>query len=257
MRNYCAFLQKEWMEFFRNKRFLGLAAVFLMFAFSSPILARFMLEFLAMLVPGEEMFQMLLPEPAWTDSYAQFYGNIEQIGSITMILLFMGIISSEKQRGTADLMFTKGLSRMSFVLSKFTVLAISVLITTMISVLIVFAYTFLLFDTAGNFPHVLLGGFVFFLFLLFLLALIILCSTFAKTNVSAALFAFLGFLGAVFISSIPRIGTYLPGRLLAYSRMITFGETPEGLLICILVTLLLTAATLYLAVCLLRRQEGQ
>ena len=257
MRNYRVFLQKEWMEFFRKKRFLGLAAVFLMFAFSSPILARFMLEFLAMLVPGEEMFQMLLPTPAWTDSYTQFYGNIEQMGSITMIVLFMGVILSEKQRGTADLMFTKGLSRMSFVLSKFTVLAVSVFVTTMISVLIVFGYTFLLFDTAGNFGSVLLGGFIFFLFFLLLLALIILCSTFAKTNASAALFAFLGFLGILFISSIPRIGTYLPGRLLSHSRMITFGETPDGLLVCIFVTLLLTVATLYLAVRLLRRQEGQ
>ena len=257
MRNYRVFLQKEWMEFFRNKRFLGLGVVFLLFAFSSPILARFMLEFLAMLLPGEEMFQMLLPEPAWIDSYAQFYGNIEQIGSITMILLFMGVVSSEKQRGTADLMFTKGLCRMSFVLSKFTVLAVSVFVTTMISVLIVFGYTFLLFDTAGDFGSVLFGGFVFFIFFLLLLALIILCSSFAKTSVNAALLSFLGFLGIIFISSIPRIGTYLPGRLLSHSRMITFGETPEGLLIGILVTLLLTAVTLYAAIRLLRRQEGQ
>jgi len=257
MRNYRVFLQKEWMEFFRNKRFLGLAAVFLMFAFSSPILARFMLEFLAMLLPGEELFQMLLPTPAWTDSYAQFYSNIEQIGSITMILLFMGVISSEKQRGTADLMFTKGLCRMSFVLSKFTVLAVSVFVTTMVSVLTVFGYTLLLFDTAGDFGNVLFGGFVFFLFFLFLLSLIVLCSTVAKSSVSAALFGFLAFLGIIFISSIPWIGTYLPGRLLSHSRMITFGQTPDGLLICILVTLLLTAATLYLAIRLLRRQEGQ
>jgi len=257
MRNYFVFLKKENMEFFRTKRFLGLGAIFLFFAFTSPILARYVLEFLALFLPAEDGLQLLLPDPVWTDSYAQFYGNIDQIGTIAIILLFMGVISSEKQRNTADLVLTKGLTHTGFVLAKFTVLALALFVITMLSLLIVYAYTAVLFDTAGEIGHVLLGALVYTLFLILILAFILLCGAFARTPVVSALLSFVGFLTIVLLSSLPRIGTFLPGALHAHSRAITAGHIPETLVEPIAITLGLTALFLILAILVLKKQEGE
>jgi len=171
MHSYLTFLQKETMEMLRTKRLLGLLGVFLFFALTSPLLARYLMEFIAFLVPAEEGLAFLIPDPVWMDSYAQFYSNIGQIGSVTLILLFMGAIVSEKQNGTTDLLITKGLSHINFVMAKFTVIAFAILSTMLISILLVYLYTFVLFDSIGGLGDAILGALVYFPYLLLVLPL--------------------------------------------------------------------------------------
>ena len=257
MHNYLVFLRKEVIEIIRTKRIIGLAAVFLFFAFTSPLLARYMTEFIALLVPAEETLQFLIPDPMWTDSYAQFYSNIAQIGNITLILLFMGTIASERQRGTADLVFTKGLGHMSFVLTKFTVLSITVLLTMIASIAIVFLYTSLLFDTAGNLGDVLIGTLVYSKFLILVIALTIFASALSKSNVTAAMIGFLGFFAILILSAIPRIGDLLPGNLSARALEITTaGHFHQHLAGNLLISLALTIVFLALSALVLQNQEG-
>ena len=257
MTNYFVFLRKEVMELVRTKKLLGLLAVFLFFAFTSPVLARYMTEFIALLVPADEALQFLIPDPVWTDSYVQFYGNIAQIGNVTIILLFMGIIASERQRGTADLVLTKGLSHWSFVLSKFVVLSAAVKLTMLVSIAVVFLYTSVLFDTAGNVLHVFLGACAYIVFLVLVVALTVLSSAVAKSNVTAAMIGFLSFLGILLISALPTIGDLLPGNLSSRAMEITAeGYFHSNLVGNVLVSLGLTALLLALSVLVMRRQEG-
>ncbi|MCL2569550.1 MAG: ABC transporter permease [Oscillospiraceae bacterium] len=258
MSNFLVFLRKEIMELVRTKKLLGLAAVFLFFAFTSPVLARYMTEFIALLVPADEALQFLIPDPVWTDSYAQFYGNIAQIGTITIILLFMGVITSERQRGTADLVLTKGLSHWSFVCSKFAVISAAIKLTMLASIGVVFLYTFILFDTAGSALHVFLGACVYIIFLLLVAALTVFASAIAKSNVIAAMIGFFGFLFILLVSAIPRAGDLLPGNLSARAMEITVdGYFHSHLIWNLLISLGLTILLLLLTIWVLRRQEGE
>ncbi|MCL2562468.1 MAG: ABC transporter permease [Oscillospiraceae bacterium] len=246
------------MEFLRTKRLLGLACVFAFFAITSPLLARYMVEFLAAMVPAEEALAFIVPDPVWTDSYTQFYGNIVQLGTITLILLFMGAISAEKSRGTADLVMTKGLSHVSFVLSKFTVMALALLVTMAISIGVVYGYTYMLFDMAGSMADVFFGAVLSALSLLMLVALTLFASAIAKSSVLAALLAFAGFLAISAVSALPRIGNWLPGNLGARSLEITSGGgVHPDLWWNVGTTMLLTAVFLLLAVLVIRRREGE
>ena len=256
MGNYKVFLQKEIMEIFRTKRILGLFCVFVFFAVTSPLLARYMMEFIELLAPAEEQLGFIMADPVWTDSYIQLYGNLAQIGNIAIILLFMGAIVSEKRRSTADLVFTKGLCHSHFVMAKFTVMSAAVLAAMLVSVLITYAITATLFDTGGRFGEVLLGGFLYALFMVLIVSVTLLASTVAKSLVISAMLAFVGFLLIAGISALPTIGDLLPGQLLNRSVEVTAGYFHGNLLGNVLTTLGLGLGCLLLSIFLLKRQEG-
>ena len=252
MHNFRAFLGKELMENLRTKRLLVMVCVFLFFAISSPLLTRYMGEFFAMLLPGEdEMSQALVAamgDPTWMDSYVQLYGNLSQIGALTVLLLFMGIILREKRSGSADLVFTKGLSPFTFVMAKFTMAGLMTLAVTLVSVVVGYVYTLLLFDYGGNIGNVLLGGLAFGIFLLMMLAITILCSAFAKSTAVSAVLGLAAFFFFIFISAIPRIGRFSPGNLLAGIPIdITLGNSPDGFAISVIVAAVITAIALWAA----------
>jgi len=258
MHNYFVFVQKETMELLRTKRLLGLLSVFAFFAFTSPLLARYITEFIALMVPAEEAIGFLIPDPVWTDSYAQFYSNISQIGNIVLILLFMGVIAAEKQLNTIDLMVTKGLGFTNFVFAKFTVLAVTAFFTIKISILINYLYTGILFDTAGQITNVLMGALVFFFYMLLVIALTLFASAIAKSTAFAALLALAGFLAISAVSAIPRIGDFLPGNLHARSMEVTtMGYYHQTLLWNIASAIALAALFLGLSVLVLKKQEGE
>jgi len=258
MHNYMVFLRKEVMELLRAKRLLGLGAVFLFFAFTSPLLARYMVEFLTHIVPAEEMLHVLIPAPVWMDSYGQFYSNLAQIGNLTIILMFMGAIAGERKQGTADLLLTKGLGYTNFVLTKFTVAAAAIFITALASILIVYFYTGMLFDTAGVAGDVLLGALVYVLFMTLILAITLFCSVLTKSNVIAALFAFVGLILISTIRSLPGLGSgLLPGNLSNRTMEITVGYYHGDILGNVLFTIGLIAVFLTLSIVVLKRQEGE
>ncbi|MCL2840432.1 MAG: ABC transporter permease [Defluviitaleaceae bacterium] len=250
--NYRAFLGKELMENLRTKKFLVMICVFLSFAMTSPLLTRFMGEFLAFMLPGEDEMAMAMANamgtPTWVDSYIQIYGNLGQIGAITVLLLFMGIILREKRSGTADLVFTKGLQPSAFVLAKFTMAGILILITVIASVLIGYIYTLVLFEYGGNLGHVFLGGLVFGVFMLMMLAIIMLCSAIARSTAISAVLGFFAFFFFIVLSAIPVIGVFTPGTLMAGSPIeITLGHTPDRFIIAFISTILITVLSLLAA----------
>jgi ABC-2 type transport system permease protein len=75
-----------------------------------------------------------MPKPSYLDAYGQWIKNLSQIGIFAIIIIYGGLISSERKSGTAILVLTKPLSRRSYVIAKATVhcafLALSVGITT-------------------------------------------------------------------------------------------------------------------------------
>ena len=256
MNQYLVFLEKEWVENIRTKKFLVMACVFLFFAFTSPLLARYMAEFLGMLLTGEEaLILAFIPESTWVDSYSQFYGNMAQVGIIVIIFMYMGLVLREKRNGTADLVFCKGVSPLPFILSKFTVSAVVALICLLAAILVNYGYTVFLFEEGGNIGHVLAGAGAYGVFLLLLISWTLLASTLAKSTAGSAAYSFLGFFGLLTVSAIPRIGKYLPGGLMSRNLELTVGNFYPEFTAHIGIAIGTTVLFLALAVYVLKKQE--
>lgn len=112
-----AFLQKEFLENWKNRRCLILLAVFLLFGLGSPFLARYTPEILAALSPGMQMEE----GPTVLDAWEQFYKNISGVGFSALIILFGSWMSGEYAKGTLVLLVTKGLPRRTVIFAKYTV----------------------------------------------------------------------------------------------------------------------------------------
>ena len=103
-------LRKELLESIRTFRLPVVAGLFLFVGLSSPVLARYLPEIIE-LAGGEQLGVIEIPTPTATDAVDQLVKNLAQFGALTAILLAMGLVASEKDRGTAAFILTKPVSR--------------------------------------------------------------------------------------------------------------------------------------------------
>jgi ABC-2 type transport system permease protein len=255
MHSFLIFLQKEITEQLRTKRFFILLCVFVFFAILSPVLARYIQEFINMVAGAEMPIGLEIPPPVWIDSWVQLYGsNLAQIGALAIIFLFMGSISDEKKSGSAALTLTKNLSHTSFVLAKYSVLALMIIVAMVIGITVNYIYTYVLFDYAGEPGDVVLGAFAYLIVLLALLSVIILASAISRSNVTSGMLAFGGYLLLVFSNNIPVINKATPGELMVQAVNLTAGED-FSILPSVLVTITIVVICLVAAIHTLKKQE--
>jgi len=256
MLNYTTFLRKEFTENMRTKRLLVLGCVFLMFGITGALLARYMGEFLAFVLPaGDEMGQAMIDamgNPHWADSYMQFYSQLSQIGVFSILFMYMGTVQREINSGTASLMFSKGLGFASFILAKFTMGAIIVTLVTVVSAIVTYVYTFLLFDEAGQLGHILAGSLAFSLGAVMLLAVFILCSSLTKNSAASGGLGVVGF----FLFVLTGFHRFSPYNLLGHAIAISGGYFTDTLLVNTLMAVAVAALALIAAIWRLKRSEG-
>jgi ABC-2 type transport system permease protein len=118
MRAFIAFTKKEFTENFRTCRTVVLTAAFLLLGLMSPFVAKIIPELLSGTDLGGGLI-ITMPDPTYMDSWAQFFGNVGQMGMLVLIITFCGITANELSRGTLINLLTKGMKRGTAVLSKF------------------------------------------------------------------------------------------------------------------------------------------
>lgn len=118
MKQMILFTGKELKELWKTYQFLILCAVLLLFGMSSPLLTKLTPELFSQIDLGLGA-PLQLPDATFLDAYAQFCKNMTQICLIVLVLVLSGALPHELKSGTAVLMLSKGLSRHSFVLSKY------------------------------------------------------------------------------------------------------------------------------------------
>ena len=254
---YWSFVSKEVMENIRTKRLLVLACIFILLTIFGTLMGRFSSEILAALMAADNATQIVIqmPDPVWTDSYAQVYSGLTEMGMIGVIMLFMGIILREKSSGTIDLIFAKGLSPVSFVLAKFTVAAISLLLVLLISILIAYGYTYVLFEYAGQIGNVLMGAVSFGIFLLMMLAIIIMWSAIANSTAISAVLGLVSYFIIMFLGFIPVVGRFMPNNLLSHTVVLSAGGSYDNIMIHRIVAIVVIFLTLTIAVHVLKIRE--
>ena len=244
--------RKEILEFVRTGRLVILAAVLVFFGMTSPVAAKFLPQLIGML-PGTEQFAGLVPEPTILDAVAQFIKNVAQFGILVALLLTMGSVTQEVDKGTAALVLVKPLPRPVFILAKFAALGLAFLVVLKVTSLLAYYYTLVLFNApdAGAWIGMtaLIG-----LYLLVYIALTLLFSTLFRSQAAAAGAAFGVLLVLGIIGSIPAFGQYLPGQLIDWSGRLFTGST-QTYWPAVVVSLGVIVGSLALAVIRFNRQE--
>lgn len=249
---FLAVLRKELVEQWRTRRLVVMAVVFLFFGFLSPLGAKLLPDLLEGL--GDTGGMMIeIPPPTAQDALLQYVKNMSQFGVLLAVLLAMGAVAREKERGTAAMVLSKPVSRADFLLGKFVALTLVFGLCLALAGLACYYYTVVLFEGTGEARFVemnlLLG-----LFIEFYLAVTLLGSTVARSQVVAG---GLG-LGAVFVVAIlgvlPRFGDYMPTALLDWARALMAG-TGEPAWGAVVVSLGVIVVCLGAALVVFERQE--
>lgn len=250
--NFLAVLRKETLEQWRTRRFLVAVAVLLVFGLLSPVVAKLMPEIFKMF-PGAEPFVAMMPQPTVKDAVAQYVKNISQFAMIIGILITMGSVAQEKDKGTAALMLVKPLSRMVFLAAK--LLALLVVFTTgiLLAGLGAYGYTLFLFGDMPLLPWLMLNVLL-LVYTLVYVALTLFFSTLGRSQALAgglalAAMAVLGILG-----SIPGVNEFVPGQLVNWGAGL-MAKTGEPAWPALWVSLGLILASLVAGWLVLRRQE--
>ncbi|OGN98367.1 MAG: hypothetical protein A2Z71_03290 [Chloroflexi bacterium RBG_13_50_21] len=218
--------RKEWMEFIRTYRLLIMAVVLIFFGLTSPLLAKFTPEIIAF-IPGGTDISILIPPPTVWDAVTQYVKNMTQFGIILALLLTMGVIAQEKDKGTAAMILVKPMPRGAFLSGKFFAMATMFAISLLAAGLACYYYTLLLFE-ALDIWHWLVLNALLFLYLMVYVALTLFCSTLTKSQAAAGgltlgLMVLLGLIGAI-----PGLGKYLPGELIAWGTRLVQGDASNS-----------------------------
>jgi ABC-2 type transport system permease protein len=214
-------LRKELLEQWRSYRLLAVGVVLVLFGLASPLIAKYTPEFIKLVPMGEELAK-LMPPPTAADAVEQYLKNSSQFGILLALLVTMGAVAQEKDKGTAALMLVKPLPRGVFLVAKFVALGLTFAVSILLAGLACYYYTLLLFGSLDFVAWLALNGLL-LLMLLVYVAATLLFSTLTRSQVVAGGlgFAFLMALGAV--GAIPGVGQYLPAHLLAGARALMGG----------------------------------
>lgn len=246
-------LRKELLEQWRTRRLLVVAVVFVAFGIGSPFLARYTAELVQAL--GGVPFDVEFPVPTVADAANQFLKNLGQAGILTAILLAMGSVANEKERGTAALLLSKPASRGAFLVAKLVAIGATLGISLALASAGGYFYTSLLFETPDLFGWI---GMTLLLLLALMayVALTFLGSTLTRSSIAAAGIGIAGLIGVGMVSALPTVAPYTPAGISGEPALaLALGTDPGPLIGPVLVNLGFVVAIGVLSWIVFRRQE--
>lgn len=252
MTGFGPLLRKELLEAWRTRRMLVVAIVFAAFGIGSPFLARYTPELVKALAGGQ--FQIVMPPPTVGDAADQFLKNLGQAGILTAVLLAMGSVAVEKERGTAALLLSKPASRGAYLLAKMLAITATLGLGLALAAAGGWAYTAFLFEAVPPIGWAAMTGLL-LLTLVVYAALTFLGSVLSRSSVGAAAIGVGGMLIVAVTSALPTIGAYLPGGLSAPARALALGADAGSVIGPLLVNLGLLGGLLLAAWLAFRHRE--
>jgi ABC-2 type transport system permease protein len=184
------------------------------------------------------------------DQYAK---TVSQFGILLALLLTMGAVAQEKDRGTAALMLSKPLPRWVFLLAKFLALALTFTVSLLLSGIAAYYYTLLLFEAPDLGSWLALHGLMLVALLVYV-ALTLLCSTLTSSQVVGGGLAFGLLILLSGVGAIPGLGERLPNHLITWGSALVKGAT-ESFWPALWISVGLIAAALVAAWVIFERQE--
>ena len=248
-------LLKELREQLRTNRLLAVAAVFVIFGIISPLTDRYMKQLFDAIGSESVGMSFVVPSPSLAGAAAQILKNFSQFGIVSALLLAMGSVAWEKDRGTAGMILTKPASRAAFLAAKLIGISITLGFATLIGCGFSYVYVLLLYPA----PFAL-GGYVAMALLLWWMlvgfaAITMLGSTLTRSAIAAAGIGMLALLVLGIVAQLPVVGDYMPTSLGKIASDLVMGRDSGFVLGPILFNIALVPALFGIMWLTFRRQE--
>jgi ABC-2 type transport system permease protein len=254
MMGFRVLLAKELREQIRTSRIVAVAVVFVLFGILGPLTDRYMKELLdAVGSQGGMTFQV--PPPSLKGDLGQIVKNLSQFGVVCALLLAMGTVAWEKERGTAGMILTKPASRGAFLAAKLTAISLNLAVAVTLGSGLGYIYTALLYPVA--FP---LGGYIAMAAILWwtlvvFVAITLLGSTASRSAIAAAGLAFVAFIVLGILVTVPVVGPWSPLGLMTPASHLALGEDAGNFLGPLLFNIALVPALFGVTWLVFRKQE--
>jgi ABC-2 type transport system permease protein len=205
-------VRKDLLQAWRTFRLPALILTGVFFALLEPLTAKFMPQILGLFGDQYEGLADIIPEMGPAEALLSFCGDLTQIVALVLIIVAMGAVALERERGISAWVLTRPVDRGAYLWSKYLALLIGMIITVAVSGALAITYTASLF---GSVP---LSGALWALlfiaiFLMLILAVTVCASAFFRSQLAAGGIG-LAFLFAIFLPQLifgqTDIGRYFP-----------------------------------------------
>jgi len=247
--------RKEWLESWRTLRTPIVGGLFVLVGLTSPLLAKYLPE-IVKAAGGSQFPTVNLPTPVLADAVGQVWKNLAQFGAFAAIILAMGSVSGELDRGTAAFVLSKTASRGAFLAAKVGVIAAILGLATLLAVGLAWSYTAVLFEPPSITGWLVLAGLA-WLGLCAWAAITFMGSTVTGSTAAAAGIGFVALLVLSIVAAVPGLAPFGPGGLAAPAVAIASGETIDRIDVLkpVISTAILIAIALGVAAWSFRRRE--
>lgn len=255
MMGFRVLLAKELREQLRTNRFIAVAAVFVLFGILGPLTDRYMKELFDAVGTQGGGVTFQVPPPSLEGAATQILKNLSQFGIICALLLAMGSVAWEKERGTAGMILTKPASRAAFLAAKLVAISLTLGFAVILGCGFAYGYVLLLYPSV--YP---LGGYVAMALLMWWMcvafaAITMLGSTLTRSAIAAAGIGLLAMLAFGIVGALPVVGDYAPSSLGKPALDLMMGRDPGQILGPVLFNVALAPAIFGITWLAFRRQE--
>jgi len=213
-------LKKELTEHLRTHKLLIVSVLLLVFGMASPLVLAYLPKILEM--AGENLV-VQVPDFIPADAVKSYLDSLGQVGLLAAILISMGAIALERERGTAVLVLSKPVGTGSFVVAKLLGLGAVLLAGMVAGALGNYGYTAVLLDRPDVTSFVaanLLAG----LYLLAVISLTLFFSTLIRNQIGAGVASLGVVLAGGLLSLVPALEPYLPSSLMHWAYSVNAGD---------------------------------
>jgi ABC-2 type transport system permease protein len=255
MMGFRVLLKKELREQIRTNRLIAVAVVFVLFGVIGPLTDRYMKEIFDAVGSQGVGMSFQVPAPSLDGAAIQILKNLSQFGIICALLLGMGSVAWEKERGTAGMILTKPTSRAAFLAAKLVAISLTLGLAVILGCGFAYLYTLLLYPTV--FP---LGGYVAMSLLMWWMcvsfaAITVLGSALTKSAIAAAGIGLLAMLAFGIVGALPVVGDYAVSSLGKPALQMMLGRDPGQWLGPVAFNVALVPAVFFVTWLSFRRQE--
>ena len=222
MTGYRELLEKEMVEAWRTYRLGVVAALFLVLGITAPVLTRFLPDFIKAFAPAG--FNVDVPDLGISDVLDQFLKNLIQFGALAAILVTMGSVAAEKERGTAAFVLAKPVTRTAFLGAKVVSIGMIFAVATALAVAGAWVYTGLLYFSPPVLPWIKLGVAIWLSTMVYV-SITFLGSVLMRSSLGAAGIGFAGLIALSLASVVPVLSTWLPAGLIAVAKSVAMEES--------------------------------
>ncbi|MBO0991784.1 ABC transporter permease [Bacillus sp. SD088] len=143
---FLTLVQKEWVEAWRDKKWIWLPIVISLLAISQPISQYYMPQILDMAGNLPEGTVIEIPVPSGGEILAGTLGQLGIMGTAIFILSVMGSIAHERNSGALSLVMARPVQALQYIASKWVAHAIILLFSFTLGYSLSYYYTNLLFE---------------------------------------------------------------------------------------------------------------